>query len=203
MGGAGSGNFSWRRVRRDLVEHALLLDMAALNRRRRFILGTATSGQLNVIAPVGCHTMTLTYDADLTDPDEARVQLSFCAGGRKHCQTVHLVATRPSLGGLRMWFVCPVTRCRARALYMPEGKKLFASREAHGLIYRSQGESDLFRSITRAQNILARLGGDLSIHSPFPIRPRGMHRSTYERLRVEGVEIEMMARESLSRKGWG
>jgi hypothetical protein len=29
-----------------------------------------------------------------------------------------------------------------------------------------------------------------------------MHRRTYERLRVEGMEIEMMARESLSRKGW-
>jgi hypothetical protein len=65
----------------------------------------------------------------------------------------------------------------------------FASREAHRLSYRSQGESDLFRGITRAQNIRARLGGNLSIYAPFPPRPRGMHRRTYERLRAEGLRI--------------
>jgi hypothetical protein len=76
---------------------------------------------------------------------------------------------------------------------LPEGKKLFASREAHDLSYRSQSESDLFRSITQAQNIRARLGGDLSIHAPFPARPRGMHRRTYERLRETALKIELTA----------
>jgi hypothetical protein len=200
MGGVGSGNFSWRREQRNLVEHALVLDLAAINGARRFTPGTAASGRLIIVAPVGGRTMALTYDADLTDPVQARVQLSYCIDGVDRRQTVHLRLTRPRLGGVRIWFVCPVTSCRARVLYLPEGKNQFASRVAHGLTYRSQGESELFRSITQAQNIRARLGGDLSIHAPFPARPRGMHRRTYHR--AEGSEIEAIARQGLVRKGW-
>lgn len=200
MGGVGSGNFSWRRLGRNLVEHALVLDMVAINRTRQLIPGAATSGRLNVIAPVGGRAMALTYRANLTNPDEARVQFSYCVRGLDFCQTVRLAVTRPRLGGVRMWFVCPVTGKRARVLYLPEGKKLFASREAHGLSYRSQSESDLFRSITRAQNIRASLGGDLSIHAPFPARPRGMHRRTYERLRETALKIEKPALDELKLK---
>ena len=96
-----------------------------------------------------------------------------------------------------MWFMCPVTGRRARVLYLPDGGWQFASREAHGLSYRSQGESDVFRSITQAQNIRARLGGSLSIYTPLPPRPRGMHQRTYERLRTKALEIEAAARETL------
>lgn len=194
MGGRGSGHFSWRRSRRDLVEHALVLDMAALHRDRRLIPGTEMIGRWQATSPLGSRTMTITYDGNLTDLDEATLRISFWARGMERGQTLRLAATRPRLGGVRLWFVCPVTGQRARALYLPEGQVQFASREAHRLSYRSQGESHLFRTITRAQNIRARLGGDLSIHAPFPPRPRGMHRSTYERLKAEGLRIEVGAR---------
>jgi hypothetical protein len=115
----------------------------------------------------------------------------------EHHQRIKIVATRPRLGGARLWFVCPLSGQRVRVLYLPEGSKQFASRKAHRLSYRSQGESDLFRSITRAQNIRARLGGDLSIYTPFPERPRGMHQRTYERLRAKGLRIEAAALEAL------
>lgn len=197
MGGIGSGNFSWRRPRRDLVEHALVLDMTALNRARQLVPGTTILGRCAAVAPLDGSAMAITYYCDLTDLDDARIDLSFCVGGTGYHETVRLTATRLRLGGVRLWFLCPLTMQRVRALYLPAGKRRFASREAHGLSYRSQGESDLFRSITRAQNIRARLGGDLSIHSPFPARPRGMHNRTYERLRKVGLEIEIAALEAL------
>jgi hypothetical protein len=99
--------------------------------------------------------------------------------------------------GTRLCFVCPVTDQRARILYLPAGGKQFASREAHDLAYRSQGESDFFRMITRAQAIRARLKGDRSIYAPFPHRPLGMHRRIYERLRTTGLKIEVAALEAL------
>jgi hypothetical protein len=191
MGGQGSGHFSWRRSRRDLVEHALVLDMAALNQDRRLIPGTEMIGRWQAASALGGRTMTVTYDGNLTNLDEATLYISFWARSMEQCQTLRLAATRPRLGGVRLWFVCPVTGRQARALYLPEGQVRFASREAYRLSYRSQGESDLFRRITRAQNIRARLGGNLSIYAPFPPRPRGMHRRTYERLRAEGLRIEV------------
>ena len=191
MGGRGSGNFSCQRPRRDLVDHALVLDMTALNQDRRLIPGTEMIGRWQATSSLGHHTMTITYDGNLTDLDKATLHITFRARGMERGQTLRLAATQPRLGGVRLWFMCPVTGRRARALYLPEDQVRFASREAHRLSYRSQGESDLFRRITRAQNIRARLGGNLSIYAPFPPRPRGMHRRTYERLRAEGLRIEV------------
>jgi len=112
-------------------------------------------------------------------------------------QTLRLAVTKPRLGGVRLWFVCPVSGRRARVVYLPQGGDRFASRGAHGLTYQSQSETDLFRSITQAQKIRARLSGDVSIFAPFPPRPRGMHRRTYERLRAEGLMIEIAVLERL------
>jgi hypothetical protein len=198
MGGRGSGYFSWQRPRRDLVEDALVFDLATLNQDRRWIPGTAMGGSWEVATPFGRGSMTITYDGDLTNLDEPSVHISYWVRGMMRRQTLRLAATRLRLGGVRLWFVCPVTGKRARALYLPEGQHRFASREAYRLSYRSQGETDLFRRITRAQNIRARLGGNVSIYSPFPPRPRGMHRRTYERLRAEGLRIESAALEGLN-----
>jgi hypothetical protein len=45
MGGPGSGSHSWRRLPRNLVERAFMLDLAALHRVRE-ATGTITTGQL-------------------------------------------------------------------------------------------------------------------------------------------------------------
>jgi hypothetical protein len=67
-------------------------------------------------------------------------------------------------------------------LYLPLGADQFASRQAHGLAYRSTRENEHLRQITAAQKIRSRLKGDLSIYAPLPQRPSRMHRRTYERL---------------------
>jgi hypothetical protein len=46
------------------------------------------------------------------------------------------------------------------------------------------------REIRRSRNIRARLGGGPNLFDPFPEKPRGMHRRTYFRLRVQGEEAD-------------
>ncbi len=197
MGGPGSGYRSWRRTRPNLAEHALALDLRALVRGEHVRPGTVTVGQVVVRTPIGDRHVTIRYNADVTDLDAAQVVLAFQVDGLERQQRVNLTATEPHLGGIRLWFLCPITGRRAGVLYLPDDQGQFASREAYRLSYRSQSDSKVFRGVSRAQKVRARLGGDLSIYSPFPARPRGMHRRTYERLREAGLKIEQAALEAL------
>jgi hypothetical protein len=42
----------------------------------------------------------------------------------------------------------------------------------------------MFRGLAMAQKIRKRLGGSLDIFDAFPDKPRGMHWTTYDRLRL-------------------
>jgi hypothetical protein len=58
-------------------------------------------------------------------------------------QQIALNSTRPFFGGLRHWFVCPLSgdhgRCnqRSRVLYIPPGASLFGCRACYDLTYQS------------------------------------------------------------------
>jgi hypothetical protein len=54
---------------------------------------------------------------------------------------IYLATTRPHLGGLRWWFVCPRLNRRVRKLYLPLGGRHFWSRHAYQLAYASQRET--------------------------------------------------------------
>ena len=124
--------------------------------------------------------------------------LTFRAAGTWRDQVISLEATTPRYGGIRYWFLCPVTGERTRCLYLPRDADAFASRAVHGLSYRSQSENAFWRSVRQAQKIRAKLGGDPSIYAPFPPRPRGMHRRRYERLKQEVTDIETAGRAILT-----
>lgn len=173
MGVTGSGNFSLWRSHRGLVEHAVALDIAALTRAGRLRPGTVMEGQWSVAAPLGSHCLAIRYSGDLTNLADANVILSFRPHGVERHQIVRLVAIAPNLGGTQLWLVCPITGKGTRILYLPRGAERCASRKAHNLAYRSQGVSDLFWMVIQAQNIRTRLKGSLSIHAPFPSRPKG------------------------------
>jgi hypothetical protein len=123
MGGSGSGNFSWRRPNRNLVEHAFALDIAGLAREGRIPPGTATLGGWQIFTPAGGQSLTLSYERDLTSLDEASIRLSFRLTGIERHQTVRFAVTTPRFGGVRVWFVCPVTGGRARVLYLSNGRR--------------------------------------------------------------------------------
>jgi hypothetical protein len=138
--------------------------------------------------------MDVTFAIDLTDVDRPYAELSFCLDGQWHQQRIELATTYPPYGGRRFWFLCPQNGRRARLLYLPDGEREFASRIAHSLTYRSQGERVWARKVTRVQNIRAKLKGDPSIAAPLPGRPSRMHGKTYERLRqaIEPLNDEVL-----------
>jgi hypothetical protein len=183
------------------VEDALVLDAAVLARAGHLKLGTVSLGRRQELRAAAGHRRAHLYlDADLRDPARARVVLCFYEGQRAFHQAIAVAVTKPHFGGARLWFMCPVTGRRVRCLYLPEATSGFASRAAHLLRYRSQSESALFRSISRVQKIRRRLGGNPSIHSRFPPRPRYMRESTYLRLRAEAEGIERAALQVLHQR---
>ena len=72
----------------------------------------------------------VSYEADLTEPDDPWLRLRYHVGGERMNSIVRLVSTRPNYGGRRWWFLCPLVGRRAAKLYLPPGAKLFGSREA-------------------------------------------------------------------------
>ena len=118
-------------------------------------------------------------------------------------QQVTITWTGLHFGGQRPWFICRGCGRRAAVLYTTGG--LFGCRRCHGLAYATQQETPLYRNLTAAQKIRARLGGDVCTFEEFPTKPRHMHWSTYDRLRTRAEKAEGTHRaltdRSLSRTG--
>jgi hypothetical protein len=112
-------------------------------------------------------------------------------------QRVPIVWTMCHLGGRRPWFRCTVYSrgryCGRRAAILYAGGDLYACRHCYGLAYASQQESPRFRNISRSRKIRMRLGGGVDLGTPFPQKPRGMHWSTYQRLRARGEAADRIA----------
>ena len=119
------------------------------------------------------------------------MRLHYRLNGEPKDFRVPLETTRPNYGGRRWWFRCPANGRRVAKLHSPPGGDIFASRRAYGLAYRNQRADE--RALTRSQDIRMKLGGDPSLAAPFPHKPKGMWRRTYERLRAEAEQAEMQS----------
>jgi hypothetical protein len=116
-------------------------------------------------------------------------------------ETVRIVRLPCRYGGARPYFVCPgivngiVCSRRVAKLYGPG--RYFLCRHCYRLVHASQSEGGLDRALRRANTIRQRLGGDPGMAAPFPSRPKGMWRRTYECLHRRTFEIEMRAEEAM------
>ena len=179
MGSYGSGMRSYRGV----LDACRRLDVNRWNREGFFAghrLGSWAWLDENgeQVASIGYRSsrceVELTYTVDPGGEDEK------CLSYR-----VPIIWTPCNLGGERPWFVCPNTCCgrKATKLYLHGG--YFVCRHCTGLGYRSQREDAWSRLVRRAQRARAKAGGGLNLIEPFPLKPKGMHRRTYQRLRRE------------------
>jgi len=86
-------------------------------------------------------------------------------------------------GGFRPWLHCPHCNRRVAVLY---GGARFLCRHCRGLAYASQQETPADRLLRKARSIKERLGGSGNMLERFPSKPKGMHWTTYWRLREKG-----------------
>jgi hypothetical protein len=133
--------------------------------------------------------------------ESAAVVLSYrsCSSGSREWKTIEqrlpISLTACHLGGVRPWFVCSVYSngryCGRPTAILYGAGELFACRRCYGLSYASQRQTPMHRGLEQARKIRMRLGGSADLLEPFPVRPKGMHRRTFQRLRVR-AEASML-----------
>ena len=104
-------------------------------------------------------------------------------------QTIHLARTTCHFGGYRKWLVCP--HCGRRVALLHLGPNLFLCRHCYNLSYASQQEQPTDRLMRKTSKILNRLGVE-DIESIL-FKPKGMHQTTFDRLRREAEEANLRA----------
>ena len=87
-------------------------------------------------------------------------------------------------------------RCGRRVTRLYGAGRYFLCRHCHHLAHASQSERASDRSLRRASKIRERLGGDPGMAAEFPLKPKGMWRRTYERLREQAYAAETRADEA-------
>ena len=116
-------------------------------------------------------------------------------------EIVPIVRVPCRYGGTRPYFVCPGivngTACGRRAAKLYGPGRNFLCRHCYRLAYACQSEDLLNRSVRQANKIRRHLGGNGGMAAPFPPRPKGMWRRTYERLREQVFDAEERADNAL------
>jgi hypothetical protein len=88
--------------------------------------------------------------------------------------------------------------CARRVVKLHGPGRYFLCRHCYRLAHASQNESAWQRKLRRANKIRQSLGGDPGVLATFPAKPKGMWRRTYERLREQAMDAEMLANEAFA-----
>jgi hypothetical protein len=138
-----------------------------------------------------------------------RLHLSYrvCIGGGEWedvAETVRIVHVPCRFGSERPYFICPGVvnglTCERRVVKLHVAGRYFLCRHCYHLAHASQSEGPVDRALRRADKIRQRLGGDPGISAPFPPKPKGMWRRTYDRVRDQAFETDMLADEAFARR---
>jgi hypothetical protein len=117
-------------------------------------------------------------------------------------ETVRIVRAPCRFGGARPYFICPGVvngiGCGRSVAKLHGLGRYFLCRHCYRLAHASQSEGRWDRTLRRANRIRQRLGGDPGMAAPFPKKPKGMWRRTYERLRRQAFDAEMQADEAFA-----
>jgi len=117
-------------------------------------------------------------------------------------EAVRIIRVACRLGGARSYFICPGVvngvACGRRVAKLHGPGRYFLCRHCYRLAHASQNENAWDRALRRANKIRQRLGGDPGMAAPFPKKPKGMWRRTYEQLREQAFEAEMLADEAFA-----
>jgi hypothetical protein len=178
MGGIGSGTW-YRYDSKRTVESCISIDIRKLARDGFLRPGYVYSGSLRwtsfhsgeVRGSIG---YTIEARPDGTGTMHLRYQHTPFGGEPESLNyPVRLVTTRPHLGGLRWWFLCPLVvndrPCRRRVAILYGNGKYFGCRTCMGLVYRSSQEAHQDERIERTLwTLYRRHGGFPKPHEASP-----------------------------------
>jgi hypothetical protein len=197
MGGFGSGRPSG--TGRDKVESCRSIDVNRLHKAGCLRDGWAGGLQWMSAGEKGT-LINLRAEAD-------RLHLSYrvrIGGGEWEdvAETVGIVRAPCRYGGVRPYFICPGVMngvaCGRRVVKLPCAGRYFLCRHCCRLAHASQSEGARDRALQRANKIRQRLGGTPDLVAPFPPRPKGIWRRTYDRLREQALAAETQADEAFA-----
>ncbi len=107
-------------------------------------------------------------------------------------QAIDIATTANNYGGSRVWFVCPCCRKRVAHVYLVLAPRC---RTCLRLVYRSQSNDDIGRVWSKIYKIEAKLENKF-------YRPKGVHYSTYLKLRREYIKQDIRLENALM-GAWG
>ena len=195
MGGSGSGRPSG--LGRDTVESCRSIDVNRLHRE-------------GCLRPGWWGGWQWTHDGERVawiqlraETDRLHLSYRFRIVGGEWLdvdETVSIVRLPCRFGGSRPYFVCPGvvngSVCNRRVAKLHGPGRYFLCRHCYRLAHASQSESAWDRALRRASKMKQRLGGDPGLTAALPLKPKGMWRRTYERLREQAFDAEMLADEA-------
>lgn len=115
------------------------------------------------------------------------VRFTYTIGGEHDVnELVRLTQTACNYGGGRMWFVCSYCAGRCALVYI--GRQV-ACRKCLKLKYPSQSDDETDASWRRQRKMAAKIGADGN-NWLWKQKPKGMHQSTFQRIRGEIIEEE-------------
>nr|QJS05510.1 hypothetical protein [Psychrobacter sp.] len=116
----------------------------------------------------------------------SRIDVAYSYRGKSYRYSINLSRTACHFGGYRHWFNCPKCSSRTSVLYR---KGIYVCRRCIGLGYQSQLQQPIDRQFDRLSAIRARLEWQRGIAHGIGKRPKGMHRTTYDRLMNEHEQL--------------
>lgn len=196
MGGHGSGRRVGLGLTADLCHRSHSIDLAWLQKKKMLNPGRWSTVTWSVRGEkTGSIRLTLAGAGVMLSYKTRRIGEDW----RDVAEVVPLISTSTNFSGRRQWFECLSCRRRCRILY---GGTLFRCRKCQGLRYETQYEPGFARAATRALKIRERLGARGGIDDPFPPKPKGMHRRTYEKMQAEAEEYERRWAVGIAVKLW-
>ncbi len=197
MGGLGSGRPSGSG--RETVEASRSIDVNALNRAGCLLAGWAGDWQWT---RDGERVAAINLRAE-ADRLHLTYRVRICGGDWEEViETVRIVRISCRFGGTRPYFICPGVEnghaCGRRVAKLHCPGRYFLCRHCYRLGHASQIEPIWDRALRRANKIRERLGGEPCVAAPFPPRPKGGWRRTYDRLRKRAFEFELIADETFA-----
>jgi hypothetical protein len=158
MGGPGSGNryHWWRSSKRDTVEGCRSLDANRWMREGILKADCHQRGSWAWFADKECKNSksSIGYEVNtFASPPWVRLNYTITARNEPLNYEIRLTTTRPRFGGLRWWFLCPLTRngrtCGRRVGKLYLSGRYFGCRKCHDLTYTSCQESHKLDAFAR------------------------------------------------------